>query len=208
LDHANVALLYIAGAIAVVIAVFAFWSSRVNRNLRALEADLSNAKETDARTAQQRLEIGLAAQQERAANAESELLRLKDLTRPRAFTDEQLNQLSRVLPKITEKFPIEIATPASNPPATDSAELCTRQLEKVFKDAGWRVSLSSAQDVLANGMRINLFMKDATRPPAMTTILESFERLGQYHRLVSMENVDPKNELRARITVGLDPRLY
>jgi hypothetical protein len=198
----------VAGFVAVAIAVFAFWSSRVNRHLRSLETELSQAKENDASIAQRRLETDLARQQERAANAESELLRLKEITRPRALTDDQLSVLSTALSSISDKFPIEIVTRPRNAPAMDATELCAEQLAKLFKGAGWQVSLRQEPgDVIDVGFRINYFMKESPRPPGVTTLMETFGRIGR-HTVKTMENVDPKNELKAIITIGVDPRLY
>jgi hypothetical protein len=163
LDNANIALLYAAGVVALLIAGFAFWSSRVNRNLRELEADLSKVKEAEAKAIQQRVETNLAEQQERAAKAERALLELKERTKPRALSDAELNHLRQKLAAITDKGRIEIVTPTHRFPITDDAELFASQLGSMLKKFGWQVSFSQQEGSLFVGCCIQTVRKQT--PP-------------------------------------------
>jgi len=100
LDTANLATLYFAGAIAIAIALVAFWSSRVNRNLRTLESTLGALKDEQlirdlkdkdveiqqAKNAARLLELRIEEEARKRAEAEESLERLRKKVAPRMIS--------------------------------------------------------------------------------------------------------------------------
>ena len=87
---------------------------------------------TDAKASQQKVEIELAKQQERAATAERALLRLKESLKDRTISPEQEKVLITALTG-APSGPIEVWWTASD---TDSFGLA-KQMVEIFKKSGW-----------------------------------------------------------------------
>jgi hypothetical protein len=88
----------------------------------------------DAKAAQQRVEIDLGRQQERAATAEKDLIQLRESIKDRHITPDQKVLLIRTL-KETPKGKVEIRCPVGNPEARNLG----LELVEVFKAGGWGV---------------------------------------------------------------------
>jgi hypothetical protein len=131
----NIVLLYLAGAVAVAIAVFAFWSSRVNRNLRGLDANLSKAKDAQLEVNLRNLDLEAARQQERAAKAERALLELQERLKWRTLTVEQATNLTNILKASPKREVIVRCVSGVTPEPCKFAE----QLVRVFNESGWKV---------------------------------------------------------------------
>jgi hypothetical protein len=124
----------------------ALWTSnRINdrqtARLIVLESDLSKARtllsEQQERTA--KIEIEAAAQRERAAKAEADLLEVKSRITPRHLTADQRDQLIARL-RARPKGSADIVCPSNDHEACVFSE----ELQSVLNDAGWATSFVNA----------------------------------------------------------------
>jgi hypothetical protein len=127
-----------------------------------------------------RLHLEIAHQQERAANAERELLELQERTAPHGWTQSQMDMIASRLAPVVEKTPLEVVTPEHEFPTTEVAERYTEQLTSVLAKIGWpftvshipalsaprfgmAVQLTASQDPTFNGAYFSVFgaLRDA-----------------------------------------------
>jgi hypothetical protein len=103
----------------------------------AAQTDASNAqqKATEAKAAQQQVQIELAKQQAKAAESERSLLELRERIKPRRFTDQQAKDFVatlKTLPNGVIRFGWTMA-------GGDESFSFLSQLVPLFKEAGWTV---------------------------------------------------------------------
>ena len=142
-------------------------------NVATLETQAANAQKdvaalqkaaSDAKAAQQRVEIELAKQREVAATAERNLLLLKEQMKDRTITDLQADNMVIKLDEMFNKgFPrgkilIKWATSTS-----DAWPLVIR-LKEIFKAAGW-TDVSDVAALAMTGEGFFLGMRDRRNPP-------------------------------------------
>lgn len=142
-------------------------------HVATLETQAANAQKdvsalqkaaSDAKTAQQKVEIQLAKQQEVAATAERNLLLLKEQMKDRTISDVQAdNMVAKLDEMFTKGFPrgkVVIKWATSTP---DAWPLVLR-LKDILKAAGWtEVTDLPALAMTGNGFFIG--MRDRTNPP-------------------------------------------
>lgn len=142
-------------------------------NVATLETQAANAQKdvsalqkaaTDAKTAQQKVEIELAKQQEIAATAERNLLLLKEQMKDRTIPDLQADAMVIKLDEMFNKgFPrgkVLIKWATSTP---DAWPLVLR-LKEIFKAAGW-TDVSDVAALAMTGEGFFIGMRDRRNPP-------------------------------------------
>ena len=118
----------------------------------------------------------LAAAKERTANAENELVKLKERTRPRGFTETELQDVRGRLQTISEKIPVEIVLLEHRFPATETSDLIGEQLGKVFRESGFELSLKRVPKAKGIGIHLRLLFKEAlTTPPSLEPLGHVFD---------------------------------
>jgi hypothetical protein len=142
------------------------------------DAELLHKTALDSKAAQQKVEIDLAKQQERAANAEKELVALQQRIKPRHVTDEQ----ARLLVELFKANPfgeISIACINGNKESCDLAA----QLAASLTAGGWKVSGPS--DVVlfgaSGGPPVGIFIKIRNKdkvPTRANVLAGALERIG------------------------------
>lgn len=136
----------------------------------SLQAEAANAK-----AAQQRVEIDLAAQQERTANAEKDLATLKNAVRPRVLTQAQQDALTKLL-STGLKGTVSVMEPLGDGEAAAFAG----QIVAVLKAAGWKIeavgqTVSTGSGPIGFGVVVR---KAATAPPYVAHLQQAFFSIG------------------------------
>lgn len=106
------------------------------------------------------LELKVAEQKERAANAEKELIILKQKVRSRSFTHEVWMKLMNEL----HEFPPQAILISSSLGDGEAANYAD-QFKRIFQGAGWKVSSSVGSSGLT-GVGISVFTKNPIDPEA------------------------------------------
>ncbi len=120
------------------------------------------------------LELRLAEQQERAANAEKELLALQQRIQPREITSEQEAKLTALL-RAAPKGPVVVKYVAND----GEGALFASRIVDILKGAGWEVTSFNA--VLSTGAMIDtvFLVKDTGEiPPFAEALLSAFAQAG------------------------------
>ena len=138
-------------------------STEAKRGLAGLQKAASDAK-----AAQQRVEIELAKQQERAANAEQSLLELQEKVKSRHLSADQAATIKAFLLRAPPgSVDIEISLGAE-----DGSPFC-KELAMAINAGGWK-STWGAQTAMYGQIRgTALIMKDVNSPPQSTATLQS-----------------------------------
>jgi hypothetical protein len=133
-----------AGAVVLLFVTFVFGAGalitgnvinkRQEEQLRGFDKSLTEAKTalSEAKAEQQKVETELNTQKARAAEAEIQLIRLKERLKWRTISADQRAMLLQELAK-GPKGPVSIEYPADDPEALQFAT----QVEDVFRDSGW-----------------------------------------------------------------------
>jgi hypothetical protein len=120
----------------------------------------------DARVAQQRVEVELARQQERAARAERSLLELQEKLKPRVLSSAQRDQLVKLLAQ-APKDPVEVFQVAGDREAFEFA----LQIVDALRAAGW--DTVGRSDMLGISLRGSVIaMPDLKNPPPHTVPIQ------------------------------------
>lgn len=141
--------------------------ANVNAELARKDAAIANEKATEAKTIQQRVEIELAQQRERAAKAESSLLRLHEQLTQRTFSDIDKKHLITILKNCVEKARIPVICDGSSETLTFA-----RQIQDILKKAGWDTD-ESPSIATPSWEGIVLTVDDPVNPPISAKLLAS-----------------------------------
>lgn len=133
------------------------------------------------------MELRIAEQQERAANAERALLELQQRTRPRSLTQSERQALLAALESATSKGPVEVSSPTGDGEARNYA----RQLMEVLKEAGWPLANEEIFAELVTGVGTHVVVRNSAAPPASAAALRnSLSSAGiQYYESSQPENI-------------------
>jgi hypothetical protein len=161
-------------------------------------AELQKAA-SDAKAAQQQVEIDLAKQQEKTATAERQLADLKETIRPRRLTEEQQTALIGLLSG-TPKGKVSITCVMGD----GEGKAFATQVDAVLKSAGWTTSgvsqgVFSPDDPVGFGIRVRSAI---SAPPWARRLQEAFFSIG-----TPMEGVENPEQTdgTVEIVVGRKP---
>jgi len=163
-----------------------------------LQTDATNAK-----VAQQRVEIDLAKQQERAAKAEKDLAQLRQTIQPRHLVSDQESTIIGALSG-EPNGPVAILTVLGDGEALDFAN----EIDRVFKAAGWTVTGGGVSQAVFSGsapIGFGIVVRNAlSAPPYAARIQRAFFSIGI--PLGGAENAKLP-ETTVEIVVGRKPNL-
>lgn len=122
----------------------------------------------DAKTTQQKVEVELARQRERAAIAEQSLLKLQERIKYRTLSVEQRLHLIEIL-KNAPKGPVDICCVLGDEEGLSFA----KQIHEVIKASGWPTSgVSQGAYGGSNPVDIRIIVRDAQTAPKYAAVLQ------------------------------------
>jgi hypothetical protein len=174
-------------------------AATANKDLAGLQKSASDAK-----TAQQKVEIDLAKQQEKAAIAERSLLELQERIKPRTISADQRATLIRLLtpiPKLGSEGKIVVRSVAGD----GEADFFAGQIVGVLKASGFTTE-DQVQSVYGGGNPIGSFISVHNIRAAPAYVV-SIQRAFQYVGIImgAFEKPDEVPEGNVVITVGNKP---
>lgn len=171
-------------------------ATNANNRTLALEADATNAK-----AAQQRVEIALEKQKEQTANAERDLAQLRQAVRDRHLSAVQRSELIKLLSG-DPKGPIDITTILGD----SEAVAFTAEVADVFKSSGWTIADNGPiQAVYVGGPPIGfgiIVRSSLTAPSYAARIQNAFFAVG--FPIAGVENTSYP-DTRVEIVIGHKP---
>lgn len=197
LSTANVALLYVAGAVAVLIAVHAFWSSRVNARLRNAQNDVIRAKDEQlARDLKDKdLQISNAndrasAADERAAKADE---RAGEANKEAGRANERAGELELQAQQLARQN-LELRSSVANlETAAADAKAAQQRVETELAKQQERTALAERAVVELENDAIPLMIGYTTDPTAPNSIQPLKAFAGTKVRIITIDDRDMKN---------------
>lgn len=171
------------------------------RQLADTQEKINRIKEAEAKATQQRVEFDLAKQQERAANAEKDLLKLQAQMNPRTLTTEQITQLLSNL-RASPKGVVRVACVSGVSP-----EPCTfaKALARIFIEGGWTVTAINEDLYAFTVVGLHLAGHDDETTRLHGEILAKAIRSIGFPVKVRFDSEWIKSEPELVFTVGLKP---
>lgn len=114
------------------------------------------------------------------AMADARLATVEEQTRPRGFTEAEVESLRRALVRVQEPLAIEIATPEPRKPFTDVAELVAKQLGDLFAERGWSTTYTHTSGLPPRGINRYMVVKGQNAPElpvSMQAFVDAFAQL-------------------------------
>jgi hypothetical protein len=188
-DSWNIRFVWFAGFSALLLAISAIGVSRSNGAFNRASEDLNRAKDgqltldlatkdaeikrldnngIDAKAAQQRVEIDLGKQQERAAKAEKDLLELKEKVKDRHLTTEQSKNLVAFLSPYT-KGTITVGCLGGTPEPCSFAD----ELIAALKASNWTVTMTGRGTMIVGGTPVGLIIQVPSSNAAYAGLLQT-----------------------------------
>lgn len=154
-------------------------NARQKIELRNFTLQVANLQKdaSDARANQQKVEIELAEQQERTAEAEKALLELREHMKSRNFSPGQEKQLVKMLTEIEPKGTISVFCVIGDESGLELAN----QITRIFKTSGWDAEGSPNQGFFSGGNPVGFSIRIhsvATAPAFANKIQMSFSAIG------------------------------
>jgi len=125
---------------------------------------------TDAKAAQQQVEIELNKQRERAANAELALLQLQEQIKPRTISPEQRTRLIATLKNAPNKLPVDVTCIIGDGEGFAFAS----QIDEILKSSGWTtMGVSQAIFGPQNPVGVDIIVRDIPNDPSAAAFLRT-----------------------------------